>query len=131
MRQVIGAKPLQVQIAHVADRVTCFELAERDALMQALFLASLKNANVVASQPAFFLAASERAALAGQVMIGQIDMLIAVWDGHSPGPVGGTRHTIARALEIGVVVLWIDVGQPDDWRLLDNPEALANRWNLP
>jgi hypothetical protein len=118
------------RIADVADRVTCFELAERDALIQSLFWDSLKSPEDISAQQAFAVAASERAALAGQVMIGQIDMLIAVWDGHSPGPVGGTRHTIARALEIGVVVLWINAGQPDDWRLLDNPEALANRWNL-
>jgi hypothetical protein len=119
------------RIADVAGRVTCFELAERDAFIGSLFLESLKNPTDEVAQQAFSVAASERAALAGQVMIGQIDMLIAVWDGHSPGPVGGTRHTIARALEIGVVVLWIDAGQPNDWRLLDNPEALANRWNLP
>lgn len=64
-------------------------------------------------------------------MIEQIDLLVAVWDGHSPGPAGGTRHTISRALEIGVGVIWIDAGKPSDWRFLDTPEDLAIRFALP
>jgi hypothetical protein len=118
------------RIADVTSRVTCFELAERDELIEALFLESLQNTATPDASHAFSVAASERAALAGQVMVDQIDMLVAIWDGHSPGPVGGTRHTIARALEVGIAVLWIDAGNPDDWRMLDNPESLANRWNL-
>ena len=118
------------RISDAAARVTCFELAERDVLIQSLFLASLKNPPNPEAQQTFSVAASERAALAGQVMIGQIDMLVAIWDGHSAGPVGGTRHTIARALDIGISVLWIDAGNPNDWRLLDNPESLASRWTL-
>jgi hypothetical protein len=126
----IAVKTSAQRIADAASCVTCFELAERDSLIQSLFLESLKTPADPEAQQAFSVAASERAALAGQVMIGQIDMLVAIWDGHSPGPVGGTRHTIARALDIGVSVLWIDAGNPDDWRLLDNPESLASRWNL-
>jgi hypothetical protein len=118
------------RIADVTSRVTCFELAERDGMLEPLFLESLRNRTSPEAIQAFSVAASERAALAGQVMVDQIDMLVAIWDGHSPGPVGGTRHTIARALDIGIAVLWIDAGHPDDWRILDNPESLANRWNL-
>jgi hypothetical protein len=118
------------RITDVISQATCFELAERDGLLENLFLESLHEPAVADASNAFFVAASERAALAGQVMVEQIDMLIAVWDGHSPGPVGGTRHTIARALDIGIPVLWIEAGNPEQWRILDNPESLANRWSL-
>lgn len=118
-------------IAVVAAHVTCLELAERDTQISKLLLDSLRKPHSPNAAQAFSVAASERAALAGQVMIEQIDLLIAVWDGHSPGPVGGTRHTISRALEIGINVLWIDASSPTDWRLLETPEALAGRWNLP
>ncbi|MBL0925124.1 MAG: hypothetical protein IBJ12_11755 [Sphingomonadaceae bacterium] len=121
-----------VAAARIADatlRVTCFELAERDSLIESLLLETVRNPLDSEASSAFSVAASERAALAGQVMVEQIDMLIAVWDGQSPGPVGGTRHTIARALEIGIPVLWLDAGNPGHWRILDNPESLANRRN--
>ena len=120
-----------VKISNLAARVTCFELAERDACMTAMFIDALQCPRSPEAIHAFSVAASDRAALAGQVMIDQIDLLVAVWDGHSPGPVGGTRHTITRALEMGINVLWINAGSPSDWRLLDAPEALASRWNLP
>ncbi|MGL5838572.1 MAG: hypothetical protein ACRCY3_08745 [Sphingorhabdus sp.] len=118
-------------IADVTTYVTCLELAERDALITKLFLDSLQQPQSQEAAQAFALAASGRAALAGQVMIEQIDLLFAVWDGHSPGPVGGTRHTISRALEIGINVVWVNAGNPVEWRLLETPEALASRWNLP
>jgi hypothetical protein len=124
-----GEGPAAATAAHirgVADRVSCLELADRDAQLTTLFLDSLGTPPVPAAQQAFATAASERAGL-----IEQIDLLVAVWDGHSPGPVGGTRHTIARALEIGVDVLWIDAGRPSDWRHLDMPEALASGFALP
>ena len=119
------------EIAKIAARVTCFELAERDAAITKLFLDSLDQPMELQAAQAFSIAASERAALAGTVMIEQIDMLIAVWDGRSPGSVGGTKHTISRALATGITVLWIDAGSPDNWRLVGTPEALAGRWNLP
>lgn len=119
-----------LRIAAAASRVTCFELAERDEQIEALFLTSLQSPPNPDAEHAFGVAGSERAALAGQIMIEQVDLLIAVWDGHSPGPVGGTRHTINHALELGTSVLWIDAGNPGHWRLLDTPEDLANRWNI-
>jgi hypothetical protein len=118
-------------ILSVAERVSCMELAERDQRLEKLFLDSLREPADPAAHSAFSIAASERATLAGRVMIEQIDLLVAVWDGHSPGPPGGTRHTIARALEIGVGVIWIDAGNPAAWRFLDSPEALAGRLTLP
>ncbi|MES2781746.1 MAG: hypothetical protein V4657_03030 [Pseudomonadota bacterium] len=119
------------RILDVASRVTCFQLAERDGCITSLFLQSLQSPKSPDAAHAFSVAASDRAALAGQVMIEQIDLLIAVWDGHSPGPVGGTRHTINRTLEMGISVVWIDANRPADWRLLDAPEALATRWQQP
>lgn len=120
-----------IKISDIASRVTCFELAERDGCMTRMFLESLQHPKSQSAAHAFSVAASDRAALAGQVMIDQIDLLVAVWDGHSPGPVGGTKHTISRALEMGIPVLWINAGIPTEWRLLDTPEALASRWNRP
>lgn len=119
------------RIQKAAERVTCFELAERDAQITDLFYNALKAPGDAGAAHAFGVAGSERAALAGQVMIEQIDLLVAVWDGHSPGPVGGTRHTIHQALELSTHVLWIDAARPGDWRLLETPEDLANRWNIP
>ncbi len=119
------------RIGDIASRVTCFQLAERDGCMTPLFLDSLQVPTSPDAVHAYSVAASDRAALAGQVMIEQIDLLVAVWDGHSPGPVGGTKHTITRALETGVPVLWIDASSPLDWRLLDAPETLASRWHRP
>ena len=58
-------------------------------------------------------------------MIEQIDMLIALWDGVTPGSVGGTRHTIAAALDHGAPVYWIDASAPERHMLLRGPEALA------
>ena len=120
-----------VRITDIAARVTCFELAERDACMRSMFLDSLQYPKSDDAVHAFSVAASDRAALAGQVMIDQIDLLIAVWDGHSPGPVGGTKHTITRSLEMGISVLWINASNPAEWRLFDTPEALVSRWHLP
>lgn len=119
------------RISEIASRVTCFELAERDASMAEMFLDSLQDPVSHEAVHAYSVAASDRAALAGQVMIDHIDLLVAVWDGHSPGPVGGTKHTITRALEMGMQVLWIDASSPSDWRLLDAPESLASRLELP
>lgn len=119
------------RITDIASRVTCFELAERDDCMTTMFIDSLQYPKSPDAVHAFSVAASDRAALAGQVMIDQIDLLIAVWDGHSPGPVGGTKHTITRTLEMGINALWINASSPSEWRLFDNPEALANRWHLP
>lgn len=126
-----GASATAAHILDVAERVTCLELAERDPVLTQLFLDSLADPQLPHAAQMFAVAASERAGLAGRVMIEQIDLLVAVWDGRSPGPVGGTRHTIARALEIGVGVIWINAGNPAEWRYLDTPEALANRFALP
>lgn len=102
-----------------------FELAEADEQLRAMFLAMLDQADSTTAAAAFTTLASERVATAGRVMIEQSDMIVAVWDGMAPGPVGGTRHTIASALEQGVPVLWIDATNPAALRLLQSPEELA------
>jgi hypothetical protein len=117
-------------IRRLAERVHRFELAEQDARITPLFLASLDSGDDAAVQ-AFAVAGSERAAMAGQVMLEQADILIAIWDGKSPGPAGGTRHTIVEALGAGLPVLWLDASRPGQWRLLQSPEAMAIRDQAP
>ena len=119
------------RIAAATRQTRCFELSDRDATIESLFLDAVASSQSDAAAQAFAVAASERAALAAQVMIEQIDLLIAVWDGTSPGPIGGTRHTIVRALETGITVLWIDAANPQQARMLETPEALARRWTVP
>ena len=72
----------------LASGATRFELAEPDEQVAALFVATLDNpADDIAAQ-AFSAVASERAAMAGKVMIEQSDLLIAIWNGVTPGAVG-------------------------------------------
>ncbi len=114
------------EILALAGRVDRFELAEADEAIAALFLATLSSPDDVGTQQAWSTATSDRAALAGRVMIEQSDLIIAIWDGETPGMVGGTRHTIASALEQGAPVVWIDARAPAHWHILDGQEVLAN-----
>ena len=57
-------------------------------------------------------------------MIEQSDLLIAIWDGATPGSIGGTRHTIESALYHGAPVIWINAANPASMRLLEGPDAL-------
>jgi hypothetical protein len=112
-------------IAELTGRARVFELADRDAEMAALFLAMVAAPGDLAAARAYDFAASERVALAADVMIEQSDFLIGVWDGGSTSLVGGTGHTIARALDCGTPVVWIDARAPARIQLLRAPEALA------
>jgi hypothetical protein len=114
------------QIQALAMRVDRFELAEADETITGLFLGALSSPGDVNAQQAFSTAASDRAALAGRVMIEQSDVIVAIWDGETPGLIGGTRHTIACALEQGAPVVWIDARAPQHWHILDGQEVLAN-----
>jgi hypothetical protein len=114
------------QISMLAEQVDRFELAEADAAITDLFIATLSAPGDATAQQAFSTAASDRAALAGRVMIEQSDLIIAIWDGETPGMIGGTRHTIACALELGAPVIWIDARAPQHWHILDGEEVLAN-----
>jgi hypothetical protein len=102
-----------------------FELAERDALLAKLYLDKLAAPTDLKAAEAFSVRCSARVALAGRVMIEQSDIIIGIWDGVSRAFVGGTGHTISEALEHGAPVVWIDAHDPESWRILYAPEALA------
>lgn len=113
--------------AHIRDlaaKALCFELAEQDEAVAQLFVESLRSPDNVETVSAFSTIGSERVAAAGRIMIEQSDLLIAIWDGITPGSVGGTRHTIAAALESGAPVIWIDARDPDRLKLLRTPESI-------
>jgi hypothetical protein len=112
-------------IDQLVDSASLFELADQDALIEHLYLAKLSAPTDVNAAQAYSFAASERVALAAQVMIEQSDLVVGVWDGGSTSFVGGTGHTIALALSMGTPVLWIDARNPRSWRILSVPEHLA------
>lgn len=108
----------------LAGRVRLFQLAEEDALVAERFLAAKAAPGDGAAATAYAILASERAAVAARVMIEQSDLLIAIWDGATPGSIGGTRHSVECALYHGAPVLWIDAAAPGDIRILEGPDAL-------
>jgi len=112
------------RMLRMAERVRLFELADEDVRVTALFRQALANPANVQAQAGWSVLASERAAVAARVMIEQSDILVALWDGVTPGAVGGTRHTMRVALEEGVSVLWIDVRDPTRITILSDREAL-------
>jgi hypothetical protein len=50
---------------------------------------------------------------AGLLMLANIDLLIAIWDGAKAAGVGGTAQIVSRALAGGLVVAWIKPTKPD------------------
>jgi hypothetical protein len=112
-------------IADLEAKARVFELADRDETIAALYVAWLEEPTNVARAQAYSVQASERVALAAQVLIEQSDLIVAVWDGASTSFVGGTGHTIALALDMGAPVVWIDARAPERWRILHAPESLA------
>jgi hypothetical protein len=113
------------EILSGAEQVSAFELAEQDAAVEALYRAHLADPENIAAQQAFYALCSDRAAMAARVMIEHSDVLIGIWDGETRGAIGGTRHTIETALELGVPVVWIDARNPSGWRVLRAAEELA------
>ena len=102
-----------------------FELAEHDATITRLFLDKIEEPADPKRAQAFAAYSSDRVALAARIMIEHSDLIVGVWDGAVPAPVGGTGDTIAAALELGAAVVHIDPAQPQDWRILRTPESLA------
>jgi hypothetical protein len=49
---------------------------------------------------------------AGFVMLANIDLLIAIWDGKDSSGIGGTAQIISRAIADGILVVWIDPARP-------------------
>lgn len=112
-------------IRYWSDRARLFQLADRDDEIAALFDATLAAPDDPVRARQFHAAAGAQAALAGRIMIEQSDLLIGVWDNGSRDGIGGTGHTIVRALEIGTPVLLLDPARPEHWSILSSTERLA------
>jgi hypothetical protein len=54
---------------------------------------------------------------AGFVMLANIDVLIAIWDGKVADGIGGTYQIVGRAIAEGIPVIWIDPTSPTDLKL--------------
>lgn len=70
-------------------------------------------------------AADERARAyeaAGFVMLANVDLLIAVWDGEEAAGIGGTAQIVSRAVAGGIPIVWIDPA---------NPTAMQLSWSRP
>jgi hypothetical protein len=61
---------------------------------------------------------------AGQVVLNQSDVLVAVWDGGGLGGVGGTLDTLRQAIAFNVPVIWIDSRAPHACKVLRQTEDL-------
>jgi len=112
-------------IRAITARAHLFELADRDAEVEALWLASLAAPDDRFAARTFEALASENVALAGRVMIERTDLVVAVWDGKVANLPGGTGHTVTAALAMGTPVLLIDPAAPEGWSILTRPEELA------
>ncbi len=109
----------------VAGAACRLEMAEQDAALRALLIDTLRNPDDAAAAQHFAALSSDRAAAAARLVVEQSDLLIAVWDGRTAGALGGTRHTMATALALGVPVLWVDAAAPGAWSLLRLPEEVT------
>ena len=119
-------------IRAITAKAHLFELADRDAEVEPLWLTSLADPADRVSARAFEALVSDNVTLAGRVMIERTDLVVAVWDGKVANLPGGTGHTVATALMMGTPVLLIDPAAPHDWSILTRPEELAQpRINVP
>jgi hypothetical protein len=50
---------------------------------------------------------------AGFVMLANIDLLIAIWDGNEQAGLGGTAQIVSRAVADGIPIVWINPATPD------------------
>ena len=112
-------------------RARVFALADRDAELAALFGAHMAAPADMSAARSFSIDCSDQAALAGQVMIEQSDILIAVWDGNIRNLPGGVGYSVDMALEAGTPVLLLDPLQPQTWRIARARESMTNWRNLP
>ena len=108
----------------MAGRVQLFELAEEDELVAERFITHLARPKAHHAAAEYSLLSSERAAVAARIMIEQSDLLVAIWDGATPGSIGGTRHSVESALYHGVPVIWINAEDPSSIFILEGPDAL-------
>jgi hypothetical protein len=54
---------------------------------------------------------------AGFVMLANIDLLIAIWDGEAAAGIGGTAQIVSRAIADGIPVVWIKPADPNAVKL--------------
>jgi Protein of unknown function (DUF4231) len=54
---------------------------------------------------------------AGVVMLANIDLLVAVWDGNDADGIGGTAEIVRRAIADRIPVIWIEPAHPDRLKL--------------
>ncbi|SEE11015.1 hypothetical protein SAMN05444161_4876 [Rhizobiales bacterium GAS191] len=71
------------------------------------FAAALSEATVVVELEETHDAPPAAYARAGGLMLRQIDILVAVWDGAPATKKGGTADIVAHALDAGIPVVWI------------------------
>ena len=55
---------------------------------------------------------------AGQIVVQQSDVLIAIWDGEPSRGRGGTAQMVEEALELGIPVVWLHAMEPVEPRVL-------------
>ncbi len=58
---------------------------------------------------------------AGLIMLANIDLLIAIWDGNAAAGVGGTAQIIGRAVSGGIPIVWVEPANPAAIRLSWSP----------
>ena len=58
---------------------------------------------------------------AGFVMLANIDVLVAIWNGNDAAGIGGTAQIVSRALADGIPVVWIEPANPNAIRLSWSP----------
>lgn len=133
---ISGAMPQSAEVqeraaalAHLADNSQLFEMAEQDSLIADLYLAALEEPANFERLRTFEAQCSDRAAMAGQIMIERADLLIAVWDGNVSNLSGGTGHTVMAALDCACPVLLMDPAGAEQWVILTRPEDVWNRPN--
>jgi hypothetical protein len=66
--------------------------------------------------------AQESYEAAGRMVIGQSDLIIAIWDGSDEKGRGGTGQIVREALKNGVPVVWVRWTGPEQWKLLATPQ---------
>lgn len=92
-------------IREASSRVRLFQLTEQDRHVTDLFIAKLSEPANTRAALDYNTIVAERVASAGRLMIEQSNILIAIWDGVTPGAIGGTRHTISAAVNLGTPVI--------------------------
>ena len=54
---------------------------------------------------------------AGFIMLANVDLLVAIWDGAEAAGIGGTAQIVGRAIAGGIPTVWIDPAKPTAMRL--------------